>query len=311
MAINLRHLRVFAAVVDRGGFTKAAASLRLTQPAISKSITELERELHLRLLDRAGRRLGLTAAGRALYIRASELFGVEKLAEQELRELRGLKRGALRLAATPTIVNYLLPEALGRFRLRHPRVPIRVRTGRESDIAEALLDSRVDLALVERPLADPRFEARVVRSDEVVIVATPDHPLVAGPTVDVAALAHESFVVGAPRSSSRALASRLLAPHGIRWSNAVQVGGTEAIKRAAASGLGLAVLPRAVAADFLVLGKIAELPVRGMELRHEMLELRVHRRAPSGAAREMLELLTAGAADGRGDETASDASGIA
>lgn len=311
MAINLRHLRVFAAVVDEGGFTRAAASLRLTQPAISKSINELERQLHLRLLDRDGRTLALTAAGRALHARARELFGVEKLAEQELRELRGLKRGALRIAATPTLANYMLADALGRFRRRHPRVPVRVVTGRESEIARALLESRVDLAFVEHRASDPRLEARVLHSEDVVVVAEPHHALAGGQTVDVAALADDTFLVGGPRSSSRVLAARALAAYGIRLRNALQVGGTEAIKRAAAAGLGLAVLPRAVAADYLVLGRIAELAVRGMEVRHEMLELRVHHRVPSGAARELLELLAADAADGGGEETASDASGIA
>jgi DNA-binding transcriptional LysR family regulator len=100
MAINLRHLRLFAAVVDHGGFTKAAAQLGLSQPAISKSLAELERSLHVRLIDRSGRSAQLTAAGQILHARAREIFGVERLAERELREIRGLKRGRLRVAAS-------------------------------------------------------------------------------------------------------------------------------------------------------------------------------------------------------------------
>ncbi|HEU4786197.1 MAG TPA: LysR family transcriptional regulator, partial [Gemmatimonadaceae bacterium] len=100
MSINLHHLRLFAAVVDHGGFTKAAAALNLSQPAISKSLNELERQLHVRLLDRGGRSLRLTEAGKLLHARARELFGVERIAERELRELRGLKRGVLRVAAS-------------------------------------------------------------------------------------------------------------------------------------------------------------------------------------------------------------------
>src|SRR5215467_10410836 len=101
MAMNLHHLRLFAAVVDHGGFTKAAAQLGLSQPAISKSLAELERSLNVRLIDRNGRSARLTNAGRTLHARARELFGVERLAEQELREIRGLKRGRLRIASTP------------------------------------------------------------------------------------------------------------------------------------------------------------------------------------------------------------------
>src|SRR5262247_4063150 len=120
MAINLHHLRLFAAIVEHGGFTKAARSLRLSQPAISKSLTELEKQLHVTLLDRSGKSLALTEAGKTLYARAGELFGVERTAERELRELRGLKRGSLRVAASTTIATYLLPKYLGRFRTRHP-----------------------------------------------------------------------------------------------------------------------------------------------------------------------------------------------
>src|SRR3954471_4799651 len=123
--MNLHHLRLFAAVVDHGGFTKAASALNLSQPAISKSIKELEKETHLALLDRTGKSVRLTDGGKVLYDRARELFGVERVAERELRELRGLKRGVLRIAASTTIATYLLPPVLGRFHLRHPRVRIR------------------------------------------------------------------------------------------------------------------------------------------------------------------------------------------
>src|SRR6185437_12762872 len=126
MALNLHHLRLFAAVVVQGGFTKAAAALELSQPAISKSLTELERKL--KLLERGTRSATLTPAGLVLYGRARELFGVERAAEQELRELRGLKRGLLRIGASATISNYMLPAILGRFHLRHPRVGVRVST---------------------------------------------------------------------------------------------------------------------------------------------------------------------------------------
>src|SRR5450755_4421908 len=124
MAINLHHLRLFASVVEQGGFTKAAVRLNLSQPAISKSLNELEKQLDVVLLERGGRSIRLTDAGRTLFARASELFGVERTAELELRELRGLKRGVLRIGASTTIATYMLPPILGRFHARYPRVRI-------------------------------------------------------------------------------------------------------------------------------------------------------------------------------------------
>src|SRR5215212_6486675 len=145
MPINLHHLRLFAAVVQNGGFTRAATKLNLSQPAISKSLSELERQLDTNLLDRGGRTIRLTDAGRMLYARASELFGVERAAEQELRELRGLKRGMLRIAASTTIATYMLPPYLGRFRLRHPGVRIQTTSTNTRSVLRMLLEYRVDI----------------------------------------------------------------------------------------------------------------------------------------------------------------------
>src|ERR1700760_1773151 len=156
--LNLHHLRLFTAVVDQGGFTKAASALNLSQPAISKSLKELEDGLQLPLIDRSARSVRLTAAGRLLYERARELFGVERIAERELRELRGLKRGVLRVGASTTIATYLLPPILGRFHLRYPRVRLQASSANTRTILRRLLEFKIDLALVEGPVAHHRVE---------------------------------------------------------------------------------------------------------------------------------------------------------
>src|SRR6185437_8574399 len=264
MAMNLHHLRLFAAVVDEGGFTRAAARLNLSQPAISKSLTELERQLHVALLDRSGRSIRLTDAGRALYARARELFGIEQVAEQELRELRGLKRGVLRIAASTTIATYVLPSVLGRFHLRHPRVRIQTGSANTRAVLRMLLESRVDLALVEGPVSDPRVEIRPWRDDELVVIAAPGHPLVGQQPITPARLVPELILVREPGSGTRAVSRRALARHGIHLANTMRVGGTEAIKQAVAAGLGLAMVSRAAAADQLALGKLTILAVTGL-----------------------------------------------
>src|SRR6185312_1174881 len=185
MALNLHHLRLFAAVVDQGGFTKAAAALDLTQPAISKSLNELERQLNLKLLERGSRSATLTPAGRVLYGRARELFGVESAAERELRELRGLKRGTLRIAASTTIATYLLPPYLGRFHLRHPSVRIQTTSANTRTVLRMLLEFRADVALVEGPVANQRVVVQPWREDELIVIAPPSHPLRSHPTVTV------------------------------------------------------------------------------------------------------------------------------
>ena len=290
MALNLHHLRLFAAVVDHGGFTRAARVLHLSQPAISKSLNELERQLHVTLLDRTGKSIVLTEAGKTLYARASELFGVERVAERELRELRGLKRGVLRVGASTTIATYLLPSYLGRFRLRHPGVRIRATGANTRAVLRALLEFRVDVALVEGPVSHPRVDVIPWLDDELVVIAHPNHPLL-GERVDVTALAEQQFLVREPGSGTREVSERALALHGVRLRNTMRVGGTEAMKQAVAAGLGLAIVSRAAAVDQLALNKISILPVDGLVIRRNFTQLELRGRTLAGAARELKELL--------------------
>ncbi|HEY9227572.1 MAG TPA: LysR family transcriptional regulator [Gemmatimonadaceae bacterium] len=294
MAINLHHLRLFAAIVEHGGFTNAAKVLRLSQPAISKSLNELERQLHVSLIDRGGRSLVLTDAGRTLYARAGELFGVERVAERELRELRGLKRGALRVGASTTIATYILPPYLGRFRTRHPGVRIRATNANTRTVLRLLLEFRVDVALVEGPVNHPRVDVVPWRDDELVIIAHPQHPLFARHQVRPADLAERPFLVRERGSGTREVSERALALHDVRLGNTMRVGGTEAMKQAVAAGLGLAIVSRAAARDQLALGTIAVLPVEGLVIRRTFTQLRLRDRTTSGPARELEQLLEEG-----------------
>lgn len=304
--MNLHHLRLFASIVDNGGFTKAATALNLSQPAISKSLKELEAELNLSLIDRSGRTMRLTDAGKTLHARARELFGVEQVAERELRELRGLKRGVLRIGASTTIATYMLPPVLGRFHLRHPRVRIQVSSANTRAVLRLLLESKVDVALVEGPVSHARVDVIPWRDDELVVISHPDHHLASATRVTVDAIAREQFLVREPGSGTRDVSEQALARRGIRLTNTMRVGGTEAMKQAVAAGLGLAIVSRAAAADQLALGRLAVLDVRDLVIGRTLTRLELRDRATTVAAREFQMLL----ADAD-EATLADASGIA
>jgi len=304
MAMNLHHLRLFTAVVDHGGFTKAAHALHLSQPAISKSLSELERQLHVKLLDRSGRSVRLTEAGRLLHARGRELFGVESAAERELRELRGLKRGVLRVAASTTIATYVFPPVLGRFRMRHPGVRLRVCSANTRSVLKMLLESYVDVALVEGPVSNASVDVKPWIDDELVVIAPADHTIV-GRRVSVEELPRFPFLVREPGSGTRVVSQRALAQHGVRLTNTTRVGGTEAIKQAVAAGLGLAIVSRAAAADQIALGKIAVIAVDGLVIRRTLTQIKLRDRVSTGAARELESLLDEEA----GERSAGDASG--
>jgi len=294
MGLNLHHLRLFAAVVDQGGFTRAGRALRLSQPAISKSITELEREIGLSLLDRSAKTVRLTEAGRALHTRAREIFGIEKAAEQELRELRGMERGILRVGASTTIATYFLPRILGRFHEAHPKIEIRSASANTRQIAKMLLEWRIDVALVEGPVSNQRLAVIPWQSDELVVIAHPGHRLLhARSTPSVHDLVNETFIMRERGSGTREVAERALADRGVKVGRTMRVGGTEVIKQAVAAGLGIAIVARAAAADQLALDRIAVVPVDGLTIHRQLSRLRLRGRPPTSSGRAFEALLDA------------------
>ena len=294
MTLNLHHLRVFAAVAEHGGFSRAAASLRLSQPAVSKTVQELEREVGLSLFDRAGRTPRLTTAGETLVARARELFGVERMAEEDLASLRGLERGMLRVGASTTVATYFLPPLLAQFHAQHPGVKLRVISANTRRVARRLLEGRLDIALVEGPVSHDRISVAPWREDELVIIAPAAHPLLRMRRVIASDLSSEPFILREPGSGTRDVAESELARHGVHPRGAMQLGSTEAIKQAVAAGLGLAVVSRAAAADQLALGYIAVVRLRDVVFRRALNELRLNGRAPSAATSAFRILLAAG-----------------
>ena len=285
MTLNLHHLRVFSVVAECGSFTRAAVALRVSQPAVSKSVQELERQVALPLFERAGRASRLTAAGEALSAHARELFSVEASAEEALRALRGLEHGSLRIGASTTIATYMLPPILARFREAHPGVVVRVVSANTRAIARRVLERHLDIALVEGPVAHARLEAIAWRDDELVLIAHPDHPLARRRRVEAAGLRGERFIVRETGSGTREVGARALAALGVTLTAALQLGSTEAVQQGVAAGLGIAIVSRAAAADLLALGRVTVVRLRGVVLRRTLSELRLRGRSASVAAR--------------------------
>jgi DNA-binding transcriptional LysR family regulator len=291
MAINLNALRIFAAVADAGGFTKASELLHLSQPAVSKAVQTLERDLAMPLLERGPRAIRLTDAGIALFARARELFAVERVTEEELRTLRGLEGGRVRIGASTTIATYLLPPVLADFRTRHPAVKLRLVSANTRAIAALVLERRVDVALVEGPVGDARFELRRWRADELVVIVPAGHRLARRRSVQLAQLAAEPFIVRERGSGTRDVAERAFLAHGIQPPIALTLASTEAIKQAVAAGLGLAVVSRAAASDQIALGHLAALRIAGFEMRRDLTELRLRGRTLGAPAEAFARLL--------------------
>jgi DNA-binding transcriptional LysR family regulator len=290
--MNLHLLRLFTEVARLGGFSRAAAALRISQPAVSKGVREFEAQLGVRLLERGPGGVRLTEAGSRLAGRAAALFAVERAAEEDLAALRGLDVGRLQIGASTTIATYLLPAPLAAFAVAHPGIELQVTSANTAAIAALLLRRELDIALVEGPVALAGVQAAPWRQDAMILIAAPGHPAArAGRPVAARDLAGERFVVREAGSGTAEAAAAAMTRLGLSAVARLEIGSTEAIKQVVAAGLGLAFVSTAAAADQIALGRLAAVPVAGFSFSRTLAVLSLPDRLPSPAARAFAALL--------------------
>jgi DNA-binding transcriptional LysR family regulator len=290
MSVNLHLVRTFSAVAEAGSFNRAAAQLGVSQPAVSRAVQELERQLDTPLLERTGRRVSLTAAGKVLNEHAVALFAIERTAETELAELRQLERGELAIGASSTIGIYLLPQVMGIFQRKHPGVRLFLDIGNTAQIVGRLRTGTLDTAFVEGPVSGSDLSVRPWRDDSLVVVAAADHPLCGRQPVTLDELIRVTFVLREPGSGTREVVEAALRERGVEVRVAMELGSTEAVKQAVAAGLGVSIVSIATISQELELGRLRVLDVPDLLVRRTLTRLSVIGRRPSTALREFLAL---------------------
>jgi DNA-binding transcriptional LysR family regulator len=291
MALNLHLLRLFMTVTETGSFSRAAAVLNVSQPAISKGVRDFELQLGCRLLDRSQKGVKPTREGRALARHAQSIFVSERAAEEELKSLRGLDSGSLRIGASTTVATYLLPEYLGRFHRMHPGIDIHLTSANTSDIAELMLNHEIEIALVEGPVENEGLLSEPWKTDVMTMITASSHPFAQmdGP-VDPAQLSGELLVIREPGSGSREVVNQMLATHAIKPSRTLEIGSTEAIKQLVAAGLGISIVSRAAVKDQVDLRRLKMIYIAGVHCERTLWQLKVPGRLtiPSAEAFELI-----------------------
>jgi DNA-binding transcriptional LysR family regulator len=285
MSFNLRLVRVFLAIAHRESITQAAAELGVSQPSVSRSVRELERQVRATLLERTATGVRLTEAGVALLAHARNIFAEARAAEEDLDALAGLTQGTLRVGGSPTIATYLLPPLLQTFHSRYPGVELRLTSAPSRTIARLLAEREIDVALVETPVEDPRLRSTAWAEDELIVVAAPTHPLSERPAIAPTALVHELLVTREPGSGTYDTVMRELRRVGVVPKRRLEVDTAEAIIQLVAAGLGFSVVSRSAAADALALGRIKVLDVNGLAIRRPLMRLSLLAAGESAAAR--------------------------
>ena len=241
MHLSLRQIHIFEAVARHLSYTRAAEELHLTQPAVFTQVKQLEEGVGLPLLERIGKQIHLTEAGREVLVTCRETIeGLDRL-EMRLAEMQGLKRGRLRVAMVTT-AKYLVPRLLGEFCVRYPGVEASLTVTNREKLLARIANNEDDLVILGAPPEGMEIIATPIADNPLVVIARNDHPLVGKKKIPLKHLAEEPFILREPGSGTRLATERHFAEHGLKLKVRMELGSNEAIKQAIAGGLGVSVL---------------------------------------------------------------------
>jgi len=264
-AWDTTRLRLLVEIDRRGSLSAAAQAVGIGQPSASQHLRTLESAAGQRLVERNGRGSRLTEAGRVLATHATQALATLAAGEQELAALAGLQTGTIRLGASTAPGSYLLPDTLGCFRRDYPGVDVEVEIAASGEILRRLLSGHIELAIVGVDQADERIELEPFLADEIVGVAQPGLVKTAAGKLRPETLEEHTLLCREPDSSSRAYVERELRELGVQPVRVWELGSTEAVKRAAREGLGVAFLSRYAVAEEIERRELDVFRLRGRQ----------------------------------------------
>ena len=259
--IDSRQLRVFVAVAQAGNMRKAARQLHLTPSAVSHSLKAFESALEVPLFARTTRSLRLSAEGERFLPEAVRLLdGLEGLVGLA-RQGRDWRRGRLRIGASPTACQYLVPAVIREFKESCPDVSIQITQGSASMLAQEVTEGRIDLALCPRTPEHRALTCVDIAGDELAFIVNPMHPWARAGKVNRASIPAQRFVLAESRSFTKRLIDDFMRREGIAIQPFIEIGSEEVIKELVRLDIGVGIFPAWIAVEELDKGLLVALPL--------------------------------------------------
>ncbi|MCM1950675.1 LysR family transcriptional regulator [Streptomyces sp. G2] len=288
---DLGALELLLAVARHGSLGAAAREVGITQPAASSRIRSMERQLGVALVDRSPRGSRLTDAGALVTDWARRIVESAEAFDAGVQALRGRRDSRLRVVASMTIAEYLLPGWLIALRAERPDTAVSLQAGNSAVVAERLLAGEADLGFVEGLAVPDGLDGTVVAHDRLAVVVAPSHPWARRrKPIDPAELAGTPLVLREHGSGTRQVLDAALAGHGGLARPLLELASTTAVKAAAVSGAGPAVLSELAIAEELSSRRLVAVPVAGAHLRRDLRAVWPTGHRPTGPARDLLSL---------------------
>ncbi|MEG6584119.1 LysR family transcriptional regulator [Dendrosporobacter sp. 1207_IL3150] len=261
--MEFRQLETFCTIVKTGSFTQAADLLGYAQSSITTQIKMLETELGTKLFERLGRRVILTKQGAEFLTYAKKIIHLAQEAKDAVSDSL-VPKGTLIIGAPDSLCAIRLPKMLREYRMRYPQVEIVLKTGTCSDFRRWLNNNTVDIAFfLDRKLNYPELISNVLYTEPMVIISSPDHPLVSKGKIQPADLHNQYLILSEQGCSYRAILDQMLIDAHVRPGHILELGSIAAIKQCAINGLGITLLSKTAVTEELTSGDLADLNWNG------------------------------------------------
>ncbi len=260
----LQHLETFVRVVEEGNFTRAGEILRLSQPAVTRQIAALERELGIVLVERGGRGFHLTPIGQVTYTHARHILAQIEHLRRDVSSLTDPNQGEVSIACVTTVGLFTLPQLLADYRADYPEVRLRVWSARADGVLDRLLEGNADLGLTSTPVSHPRLESTPLFEDPIIPVAAPQFARALPDPLPLEQLAELDMILFQAPSRFRTHVDAELEQAGVYPRIMMEFDSHEAVRTAAQMGYGVAMVPHQAVAAELQNGTLVELHVDGL-----------------------------------------------
>ncbi|MBC8460795.1 MAG: LysR family transcriptional regulator [Deltaproteobacteria bacterium] len=258
--MNLNQLKIFYMAAKRGSLSAAAKDLYITQPAVTKGIQRLQEYYEVKFVNRFGKKLALTDAGKVLYDIAEKIFEQERLAEDSIRDFQQQKRGHIRVDASESFGAYYLPSIITPFSKSSPQIRISVNILPTDLVVHNTVDLKNDLGFISYPVENQKLSVREVLEDRFVIIVAPDHPLAKMKCLKPEDLNGQSLIMHEKGSVPYEAIDRLISENNLSVFEYMEFSNNEAIKRTVEEGAGIALVSQEVAKKEIQMGKLTALP---------------------------------------------------
>ena len=290
MQLEIRHLKLVAAIADTGSVTRAGNRLHLTQSALSHQLRDAEEQLGVQLFERSSGKMTLTSAGERLLQSARSVLAELDRAELDIQKNGASARGLIRMSTQCTTAYHWFPPRLIAFQRQFPEVEVQLVIEATNNPFEALLEGKLDLAIVSEPIRNRKIRYTPLFEDEFVVIVPPGHRLAEKAFLAAEDIAGENILIYPPKEESTIL-TKVLEPAGIRPGKVQEVMLTEAIIEMVMGGLGIAGLARWAVGPQLASGALIGLPLKppGFRWNWSIAQLRANR--PPAYIQEFIRIL--------------------